>query len=61
MELRTEVMIWTAGEGLQAAGEHISTPYFDGYFINSIEPSLIIGFIMLLFQRRINSVELKYP
>ena len=30
--ITTEVMIWTAGEGLQAAGEHISTPYFDGYF-----------------------------
>ena len=30
--ITTEVMIWTAGEELQAAGEHISTPYFDGYF-----------------------------
>ena len=30
--ITTEVMIWTAGEQLQAAGEHISTPYFDGYF-----------------------------
>ncbi|MFL2997229.1 MAG: GH12 family glycosyl hydrolase domain-containing protein [Candidatus Neomarinimicrobiota bacterium] len=27
-----EVMIWTAGEGIMAAGNHISTPYFDGYF-----------------------------
>ena len=25
-------MIWTAGEGIMAAGNHISTPYFDGYF-----------------------------